>query len=151
MSVSRRSPTTSGADAPTRRAAVCISAGAGLPATCGSSRVAVRRTATSDPLPGSGPRSLGSVGSTLHATHTAPARNAMHASASVAYRSWGSRPWTTAVAPAAVSVGVSPTAEISATSAAVPTTSTFAPSGSCSASSAAAAWELVATSSASAG
>ena len=84
MSVSSRSPTTSGAVAPTRRAAVCISAGAGLPATWGSSRVAVRRTATSAPLPGTGPRSLGRVGSTLHATQTAPARSATQASASVA-------------------------------------------------------------------
>ncbi len=49
------------------------------PAARRPSRHAARRPA--QPLPGSRPRSVGSVASTLHATHSAPARIARHASA----------------------------------------------------------------------
>jgi hypothetical protein len=104
-----------------------------------------------DPLPGNGPRSVGSVGSRLQATHTAPARSATVASASNRQPVSGLCPCTTATARSARSVVLRPTAVSSAASAAVPTTSTGEPGGSCRASIAAAACELVTTSSVVAG
>ncbi|SKU08470.1 Uncharacterised protein [Mycobacteroides abscessus subsp. abscessus] len=68
MSVSRRSPTTSGRAKLPRANASSMSARPGLPATTGSASVAVRNAATIDPFPGSRPRSVGRVASTLAAT-----------------------------------------------------------------------------------
>ena len=56
-----------------------------------------RTAATSAPLPGSSPRSVGSVTSTLHATHNAPARIATAASARSRQPMSGEKPWITAV------------------------------------------------------
>ena len=84
MSVSRRSPTTSGSS----KCAACqrISHQARAPACRPPAarrrwRLAVRRPST--PFPGSSPRSVGSVRSTLAATHSAPARIASAASARI--------------------------------------------------------------------
>ncbi len=82
MSVSSRSPTTSGRRAPERATASECSGGSGLPATTGFVPVAVTMTCTRDPLPGWMPRAVGSVASTLEATYQAPARTASPASAS---------------------------------------------------------------------
>ncbi len=82
MSVSSRSPTISGERAPARRTDSSCSARSGLPATRGTAPVAVRSIATSEPLPGSRPRSVGTEASVLLATHSAPAWIASAASAS---------------------------------------------------------------------
>ena len=81
MSVFSRSPTTSGARKSPRANASLIKVGDGLPATWGSASVAAFSAATMEPLPGSRPRSVGRVASTLAATHSAPARMANAASA----------------------------------------------------------------------
>src|SRR5262249_57140187 len=113
MSVSRRSPTTSGRPAPAREAAVVKSAGAGLPTIeSGWRSSAVASTATSDPLPGNGPRGDGSVRSAFVAIHEAPARIATQPSASCAQPTSGEYPCTTAAGSAdASATGVRPTAE----------------------------------------
>jgi hypothetical protein len=136
MSVSSRSPTVSGRRAPDSEAAVSNSAGAGLPTTTSGSRSsAVRSTATSEPLPGNGPRGLGSVRSVLVAIHRAPARTASAASARIAQPTSGPYPCTTATGPSAnPSTGVSPASRTSARSASAPTTSTGEPAGSSRAS-----------------
>ena len=72
---------TSGLRKSPRATASFSSVGAGLPATWGSAPVAARSAATSDPLPGNSPLSVGKVGSTLAATHNAPSRMANAASA----------------------------------------------------------------------
>ena len=58
--------------------------------------MAARSAATIDPLPGSRPRSDGSVRSTFAATHSAPARIASAASARSAQPVSGEWPCTTA-------------------------------------------------------
>jgi hypothetical protein len=84
MSVSRRSPTTIGRRASACDAAVVNNAGWGLPTTMSGSRSsAVRSTATSEPLPGNGPRALGSVRSLFVAIQYAPARTDSEASARI--------------------------------------------------------------------
>ena len=72
MSVSRRSPTTRGRLLPIAAAASVNATGSGLPATAGSTPVAVRTAATSVPFPGAIPRGVGMVRSPLVATHQAP-------------------------------------------------------------------------------
>ena len=101
MSVSSRSPIINGRRAPTRCTDAFTSAGAGLPATCGSRPDAMRTAVTIEPLPGSGPRSVGRVGSRLQATQTAPARSATVASARFRQPVSGLWPCTTATASSA--------------------------------------------------
>ncbi|CKR58234.1 Uncharacterised protein [Mycobacterium tuberculosis] len=131
MSVSSRSPTTSAARKSPRATASVIKAGAGLPATRGSMPVAVRSAATMDPLPGSRPRSVGKVGSTLAATHRAPARMASAASARSDHPVVIERPCTTASGRSSKRrTGRNPTAATSLANASVPTMSTRAPGAS---------------------
>ena len=153
MSVSSRSPTTNGRLAWVRWAARSNSVGAGFPTTSSGCRSsAVARAATREPLPGNGPRTDGRVRSAFVATHSAPARTATHASASSGQPTRGPYPWTTASGlSSALSTTVSPTPVASVRNASVPTTSTFPPGGSRSASRAAAACGEVSTSSARAG
>ena len=110
--------------------------------------MAARTAATRDPLPGTKPRSVGRVTSRLAVTHSAPARIASAASASSGQPILIERPWITATGSSATNrTGARPTAATSAASASVPTTSTFAPAGSRSASIRAALCALVTTSS----
>ena len=73
MSVSRRSPITSGCRAPVRMTDSRCSGGCGLPATTGALPVANSMTLSSDPLPGAVPCACGIVESALVATNSAPA------------------------------------------------------------------------------
>src|SRR5947209_3897179 len=147
MSVSNRSPTTRGARKSPRATASCSSRGAGLPATRGSAPVAARSAATNDPFPGSRPRSVGRVGSTLAATHSAPARMASAASARSGQPMVVDSPCTTATGSSSYRrTGRSPTAATSSASASVPTIRTRDSGGNWSASSRAALWALVTTS-----
>ena len=84
MSVSSRSPTTSGVRAPVRRTHSACMAGSGLPVISGACPVTALTTPTIAPLPGSGPRGEGMVASALVATCRAPLRTATTASASCA-------------------------------------------------------------------
>ena len=107
----------------------------------------MRSTATSEPLPGNGPRGLGRVRSVLVAYQAAPARTARAASASSFQPTSGPKPCTTATGlSSSWPTGVSPASRTSARSASAPTTSTGAPAGKRSASSAAAAPAEVSTS-----
>ena len=85
---------------------------AGVPACrppVGCSPVAATSAATIAPLPGNRPRSVGRVLSTLQATQSAPARSAMHASASSRQPVSGEWPWTTAAGSSAASrTGIEP-------------------------------------------
>ena len=82
MSVSSRSPTTSGCRAPLRATASACSGGSGFPAISGARPVAVAITWTRAPLPGCRPRGVGSVASAFEATNSAPAATASPPSAS---------------------------------------------------------------------
>ncbi len=72
MSVSSRSPMTSGRRAPVRSTVSRCMGVSGLPATWGVPPVAVRTTSTRAPLPGAMPRSLGMVRSVLEANQGTP-------------------------------------------------------------------------------
>ncbi len=134
--------------APVRSTAVASSAGSGLPATRGVTPVVRATTSTNAPLPGAGPRAVGSVLSTFVATQGRPRRTATHASSSIAHDSSGEKPCTTATGSASTrSTGVSPTARTASRSPSAPTTSTRAAPGTSAASNRAAAWALVTTSS----
>ena len=76
MSVSSRSPTTSGCRAPVRATASACSGGSGLPATTGCCPVEATITWHSAPLPGCRPRPVGMVASAFEATYQAPAATA---------------------------------------------------------------------------
>ena len=89
MSVSRRSPTTIGVRAPDRSTLSRCMVGSGLPVDTGTTPVAWRSAATSEPLPGSGPRGDGTVGSRLVATQSAPRLIAIAPSASSAQSVFG--------------------------------------------------------------
>lgn len=81
MSVSSRSPTTSGRSAPVRSTVSRCMGGNGLPATCGVAPVAILTTSTAAPLPGAMPRPLGMVRSVFEANHGTPRATAYAASA----------------------------------------------------------------------
>ncbi len=83
MSVSSRSPTTSGRRAPVRATASACKGGSGFPAISGARPVAVAITWMRDPLPGCLPRGVGSVESAFEAMNRAPAATARPPSASI--------------------------------------------------------------------
>ncbi|TWJ16410.1 hypothetical protein LX16_2141 [Stackebrandtia albiflava] len=154
MSVSQRSPTTSGRRAPACSAAWRNISGPGLPATRSGDRpTAAATTDTREPLPGSSPRGDGIVRSGLVAAHSAPSRTATAASASCSHPIPGPKPCTTAATAvdSAGHTGRSPTDEISAANAEVPTTMTLLPEGRRSRSNTATVCAEVRTSSGSAG
>jgi hypothetical protein len=64
-------------------------AGSGLPTAVGVTPVVPATTPTSEPLPGSGPRTDGTVESRLVATYQAPPRTATVASASCRQPTFG--------------------------------------------------------------
>ena len=141
MSVSSRSPTTSGRSTPWWRAAVVNSGASGFPATSGTRPVAAPTAATSVPLPGAIPRACGIERSVLVATQSAPRPTANAASARSFHPSEGSKPWITASGVSSAEETICrPAASTAAASVALPVTRTLAPGSTLEASSSAPAW-----------
>src|SRR5215472_578328 len=131
MSVSSRSPTTSGFLALVRMTDSRCRGGSGLPAISGVVPVACAMTWSSEPLPGWVPRGPGRVLSALVPTKRAPARTARPPSARLPYPMPGPHPWTTASGlSAAVETGLRPRSLTASLSAVLPITRTFACAGS---------------------
>ena len=149
MSVSRRSPTTSGRPARYRRAVCSSSATPGLPATTSGSRPTTRlSSATKEPFPGAMPREVGTVRSVLAATHGIPRSSAYAPSASIRQSSSGVQPCTTACGSSRADVtGVRPCASRASVRPRPPTTRTGDATGSMARRQAAAACALVTMSS----
>ncbi len=149
MSVSSRSPTTSGVAKVPRLNASFISVGWGLPATSGFCWVATCNAATIEPLPGSNPRSEGSVRSTLAATQQRSGADGQRGLGQVRPRGVRRVPLhhrdRTLVERAGT--GRSPTLDTSPASASVPTTRTAESGGTWAANKCAALCALVTTSS----
>ncbi len=141
MSVSSRSPMTSGCCAPNRATAASKMARSGLPATIGRRPTAVCTAETSVPLPGAVPRACGIVQSVFVATHGmssrgGAARSANAASARSVQATCGANPWITAAGESSAERVIrNPARSSSLVSPSPPTTRISEPAGTSSASS----------------
>ncbi len=102
MSVSSRSPITSGRSPPTRRTVSSNSGVSGLPATTGSLPEKLATACTRTPLPGPRPFRVGTVKSVFEANHGSPCLTRIAPSVTVRHDRSGLYPETTATGSSSV-------------------------------------------------